>query len=125
MAREIRAKGAGEYRLWFGIEKSKIRFSKQVFCLVTGLKFDCLSNVINEEYETVDGKIHERYFNKNPYLLVKWLHEAFMKVEFKDKKNALKMAFVLFVDSTNWLQYNIHMYSIPHIDHQVVCTYFA
>ena len=34
-------------------------------------RLDCLSNVINEEYETVDGKIHERYFNKNPYLLVK------------------------------------------------------
>lgn len=98
MAREIRVEGAGEYELWFGIGRSKIRFSKREFCLVTGLKFGCLSNIINEEYESVDGGIHERYFNNNPDLLVKALHEAFMKVEFKNKKDALKMALVLFVE---------------------------
>ena len=62
------------------------------------MKFGCLSNIINEEYESVDGGIHERYFNNNPKLLVKALHEAFMKVEFKNKKDALKMALVLFVE---------------------------
>ncbi|XWS62356.1 hypothetical protein CRYUN_Cryun06bG0003800 [Craigia yunnanensis] len=99
MAREIRMEGAGEYELWFGIRRSKIRFSKREFCLVLGLKFGCLSNIINEEYEPVDGGIHERYFNNNPDLLVKALHEVFIKVEFKNKKDALKMALVLFVES--------------------------
>ena len=94
MAKEIRVEGAGEYELWFGIGRSKIRFSKREFCLVTRLKFGCLSNIINEEYESVD----EGYFNNNPKLLVKALHEAFMKVEFKNKKNALKMVLVLFVE---------------------------
>ena len=65
--------GAGEYELWFGIRRSKIRFSKREFCLVTGLKFGYLSNIINEEYESVDGGIHERCFNNNPELLVKAL----------------------------------------------------
>ena len=99
MAREIRVEGAGEYELWFGIGKSNIKFSKREFFLVTGLKFGYLSNVINEEYEAVDGGIHKRYFNKNLDLLVKALHEAFMKVEFMDKKDALKMALVFFVES--------------------------
>ena len=98
MAREIRAKGVGEYRLWFGIEKSKIRFSKRVFCLVTGLKFDCLSNVINKKYEAVDGGIHNIYFNKNSDLFMSSIHDAFKIVKFNDKKDALKMAFVLFVE---------------------------
>ena len=92
MAREIKVEGAGEYELWFGIGRNKIRFSKREFCLVTWLKFGYLSNVINEEYESVDGGIHKRYFNNNPELLVKALHETFMKVEFKNKKDALKMA---------------------------------
>ncbi|XWS10685.1 hypothetical protein CRYUN_Cryun38cG0018800 [Craigia yunnanensis] len=74
-------------------------FSKQEFCLVTGLKFGCLSNIINEVYEAIDDGIHERYFNNNPDLLVKALHEVIIKVEFKDKKDALKMALVLFVES--------------------------
>ncbi|XWS27432.1 hypothetical protein CRYUN_Cryun26dG0114700 [Craigia yunnanensis] len=85
MAREIRVEGAGEYELWFGIGRSKIRFSKREFCLVTRLKFGCLSKVINEEYEPVDGEIHKRYFNNNPNLLVKVLYETFMKVKFKNK----------------------------------------
>ncbi|XWS30717.1 hypothetical protein CRYUN_Cryun23aG0012200 [Craigia yunnanensis] len=99
MVMEIRVEGAGEYELWFGIGRSKIRFSKREFCLVTRLKFSSLSNIINEKYEAVDDGIHERYFNNNLDLLVKALHESFMKVEFKDKKDALKMALVLFVES--------------------------
>ena len=78
--------------------RSKIRFSKREFCLVIRLKFGCLSNIINKEYELVDGGIHERYFNNNLELFVKTLHEAFMIVEFKNKKDALKMALVLFVE---------------------------
>ena len=62
------------------------------------LKFGCLSNVINEEYEAIDGGIHKRYFNKNSDLLVKSLCETFIKGEFKDKKDALKMDLVLFVE---------------------------
>ena len=57
-----------------------------------------LSNVINEEYEAVDGGIHDIYFNKNYDLLVSSLHDAFKIVEFKEKQDALKMAFVLFVE---------------------------
>ena len=70
MAREIKVEGAGEYKLWFGIGRNKIRFSKREFYLVKD-KFGCLSNVINEEYEAVDGGIHEKYFNRNLDLLVK------------------------------------------------------
>ena len=81
MAKEIRVEGAGQYELWFGIDRCKAGFSKREFCLVIGLKFGSLSNIINEEYESIDGRIHKRYFNNNPELLVKALHEAFMKVE--------------------------------------------
>ncbi|XWS42965.1 hypothetical protein CRYUN_Cryun16bG0059200 [Craigia yunnanensis] len=98
MAREIRVKGASEYELWFGICRCKARFSKREFCLVTGLKCGCLSNIFNEEYEAVDGGIHDIYFNKNSDLHVKSLHEAFLTVEFKDKKDTLKMTLVLFVE---------------------------
>ena len=37
-------------------------------------------------------------FNKNSDLHVKSLHEAFLTIEFKDKKYALKMILVLFVE---------------------------
>ena len=76
----------------------KARFSKRQFCLVIDLKCGCLSNVINKEYEAIDGGIHNIYFNKNYDLLVSSLHEAFKTVKFKDKKDALKMILVLFVE---------------------------
>ena len=84
MAREIRVEGVGQ--LWFGIGRGKARFSKQEFCLVIGLKFGCLSNVFNKEYEAFEGGIHHIYFNKNYDLLVSSLPEAFKTVEFKKKK---------------------------------------
>ncbi|XWS23520.1 hypothetical protein CRYUN_Cryun28dG0021400 [Craigia yunnanensis] len=112
MVREIRVESAGEYELWFGIGRSKIRFSKREFCLVTKLKFGCLSNVINEVYEPIDGGIYERYFNNNHDLLVKAFHETFMKVEFKDKKDALKIALVLFVESI--LMGQDYRYKVSH-----------
>ncbi|XWS60925.1 hypothetical protein CRYUN_Cryun07bG0080300 [Craigia yunnanensis] len=98
MAKEIRVDGTNEYELWLGIDRTKARFSKQVFCLVTCLKCGCLSNIFNEEYKAVDGGIHDIQFNKNSDLHVKSLHEAFLTLEFKDKKDALKMALVLFVE---------------------------
>ncbi|XWS46533.1 hypothetical protein CRYUN_Cryun14cG0075700 [Craigia yunnanensis] len=98
MVREIRVEGTDQYELWFGIGRSKARFSKRKFCLITSLKCGCLSNVSNEEYEAVDGEIHDIYFNKNSDLLVSSIHDAFKIVEFKDKKYALKMIFVLFVE---------------------------
>ncbi|XWS15298.1 hypothetical protein CRYUN_Cryun35bG0083900 [Craigia yunnanensis] len=76
MGRKIRVEGTGEYELWFGISKCKARFSKRGFCLVTSLKCGCLSNVFNEQYEVVDGGIHDIYFNKNYDLHLKSLHES-------------------------------------------------
>ena len=86
MAMEIRVEGVSQYELWFGIGRGKVRFSNREFCLVISLKCDNLSNVINEEYETINGGTHHIYFNKNYDLLVSSLHEAFKTVEFKKKK---------------------------------------
>ena len=41
-----------------------------------------LSNILNEEYDTVDGGIHHIYFNKENDRLVSSLHETFKKVNF-------------------------------------------
>ena len=97
MSREIRVEAIDQYELWFGIDKYKVRFSKQKFCLVTSLKFRSLSNVFNEEYEAVDDGIHHRYFDKDN-ILVSLLHEKFKKVKFLKKKDESKMALVLFVE---------------------------
>ena len=67
MSREIRVEGIGQYEQWIGIGRCNARLSKREFCLVTCLKFKLLSNILNEEYEAVDGGIHHIYFDKMIY----------------------------------------------------------
>ncbi|KAK1591340.1 hypothetical protein Q3G72_006097 [Acer saccharum] len=49
-----------EDELWFALGKTKVRFGKREFCLCTGLKFGCLSDIPSREYEVVPDGIHAR-----------------------------------------------------------------
>ncbi|XVE73641.1 hypothetical protein DITRI_Ditri11bG0134800 [Diplodiscus trichospermus] len=98
LAREIVFDGAHESEMWFGIGSGKARFSKQEFCLVTGLSFATLSNIFNEEYAPINGGIHERYFGKED-VKANVLWERFSKGEFDQEYDAVKMALVFFVEN--------------------------
>ena len=111
MAWEIRMEGAGQYELWFEIDRCKARFSKWEFYLITSLKFDSLSNVLNEEYKIVDGGIHQIYFNIEYDLLVSSLLGTFKKVEFKNKKMHWRWPLCCLLSKSLWVKIIGKMFS--------------
>ena len=64
LAREIVVEGVRKWEMYFGIGKVKARFSKQEFCLCTGLRFGQLAHVYTDTYHALNGGVHDRYFGK-------------------------------------------------------------
>ncbi|XVF42313.1 hypothetical protein PTKIN_Ptkin01aG0351000 [Pterospermum kingtungense] len=102
LAREIIVDDADESEMWFRIGNSNARFSKKEFCLVTGLSFGRLSDIINEEYKPVVGGIHERYFNLESEISKNTLWDKFKKGYFDKKEDAVKISLIAFVEYILW-----------------------
>ncbi|EOY08138.1 Uncharacterized protein TCM_022475 [Theobroma cacao] len=64
MVRRINELESQEHELWFAIRKTNVRFFKQVFCLITGLKFGPLPDIFLRSYEVVLGGIHTWKWNQ-------------------------------------------------------------
>ncbi|EOY16519.1 Uncharacterized protein TCM_035321 [Theobroma cacao] len=60
MVHRITKNGIMEHELWFFIGKSKARFSKREFCLVTRLKFGLMTDVFSRPYEVIPKGIHDK-----------------------------------------------------------------
>ncbi|KAK2653044.1 hypothetical protein Ddye_012900 [Dipteronia dyeriana] len=86
LLREIKIDGASENELWFSVGGKKTRFGQREFCLVNGLRFGEISEIINTPYVANENDIHKRY----------WPEE-----EAEDLK--LSTVYNLFVAVTHWL----------------------
>ncbi|KAK0585140.1 hypothetical protein LWI29_023919 [Acer saccharum] len=60
LLREIRIEGATENELFISFGGKKARFGRREFCLVTGLRFGELSEIINTPYVANANGIHKR-----------------------------------------------------------------
>ena len=61
LLREITVDGARENELLVSIGGKKARFGQKEFCLVTGLRFGQLSDIVNTPYVGNANGIQERY----------------------------------------------------------------
>lgn len=67
-------------------------FSNQEFCLVPGLSFGRLSNIINENYKPDVGGIHERFFNLEIHYM------GSLKRDVDKKEDSVKISLIAFVE---------------------------
>ncbi|KAK1556954.1 hypothetical protein Q3G72_015150 [Acer saccharum] len=92
------------------------RFGQREFCLVTGLRFDELSDIINTPYVGNANDIWERYWpgEEGHDLKLSIVYDQFLAHNFLEPDNSFKMAFLLIANNvlfgqpydkkvTNWL----------------------
>ena len=95
LQREINLEEASPHEIWFSIGGRKSRFSRVEFCLMTGLRFGPLPDIIQRPYVMVAGGIHNRYFDGKIPLLLSEIHNHLATKEFHQQGDCLKMALVL------------------------------
>ncbi|KAK0574128.1 hypothetical protein LWI29_018571 [Acer saccharum] len=116
LLREIRIEGATENELFISFGGKKARFGRREFCLVTGLRFGKLSEIINTPYVANANGIHKRYWpgQEGEDLKLSTVYQRFLKRKFKDPDDSLKMGLFLIANNvlfgqpldkkvTNWL----------------------
>ncbi|KAK0590900.1 hypothetical protein LWI29_032939 [Acer saccharum] len=116
LLREIRIEGATENELFISFGGKKARFGCREFCLVTGLRFGELSEIINTPYVANANGIHKRYWpgQEGEDLKLSTVYQRFLKRKFKDPDDSLKMGLFLIANNvlfgqpldkkvTNWL----------------------
>ncbi|KAK0577201.1 hypothetical protein LWI29_029525 [Acer saccharum] len=93
LLREIRIEGATENELFISFGGKKARFGRREFCLVTGLRFGELSEIINTPYVANANGIHKRYWpgQEGEDLKLSTVYQRFLKRKFKDPDDSLKI----------------------------------
>ncbi|KAK1551857.1 hypothetical protein Q3G72_006016 [Acer saccharum] len=112
----FKIEGATENELFISFGGKKARFGRREFCLVTGLRFGELSEIINTPYVANANGIHKRYWpgQEGEDLKLSTVYQRFLKRKFKDPDDSLKMGLFLIVNNvlfgqpldkkvTNWL----------------------
>ena len=97
-AMEIVFEGVGKGQMFFGIDSGMKRFPEQDFCLYINLKFGKLLGIFNEDDQTLDGEVHDKYFGKGDVKANKFL-ERFQQAGFQKEGDAVKMILVSFVEN--------------------------
>ncbi|EOX94141.1 Uncharacterized protein TCM_003399 [Theobroma cacao] len=95
MLRRINEPNAIEDELWFAIRRTKARFLKREFYLVTRLKFGALSTLIVNPYEALPGGIHLQYWGPGNEVKIQHILEMFKGGQFQQEGDTTKMALVL------------------------------
>ncbi|KAK0583517.1 hypothetical protein LWI29_037739 [Acer saccharum] len=116
LLREIRIESATENEFFISFGGKKARFGCREFCLVTGLRFSELSEIINTPYVANADGIHKRYWlgQEGEDLKLSTVYERFLKRKFKHPDDSLKMGLFLIANNvlfdqpldkkvTNWL----------------------
>ncbi|XP_017974535.1 PREDICTED: uncharacterized protein LOC108661596 [Theobroma cacao] len=112
MLRRINKPDATEVELWFAIGKTKARFSKREFCLVTGLKFGPLSTFIVNPFEALPRGIRLRYWGLRKEVKIQQVLDTFKEGQFQQEGDGSKMALILI--ATNSLVENMdEWYAFP------------
>ncbi|KAK3222170.1 hypothetical protein Dsin_009195 [Dipteronia sinensis] len=112
LLREIKIDGATENELFISLSGKKTRFGKREFCLVTGLQFGELLNIINRSYVENPNGIQKRYWpgEEGEDLKLSTVYDRFLVRNFLEADDSLKMAlFLIWLFNlvakkvTNWL----------------------
>ncbi|KAK2645609.1 hypothetical protein Ddye_020804 [Dipteronia dyeriana] len=101
LLREIKIDGASENELLFSVSGKKARFGQREFCLVTGLRFGKISEIINMPYIANENGIHKRYFPEEEAeeLKLSTVYDRFVAGNFLEGDDSLKMALFLIVNN--------------------------
>ncbi|KAK2661752.1 hypothetical protein Ddye_000326 [Dipteronia dyeriana] len=101
LLREIQIDGASENELWFSVGGKKARFGQREFCLVTGLRFEKISEIINTPYMAKENGIHKRYWpdKEAEDLKLSTVYNRFVAGNFLEADDSLKMALFLIANN--------------------------
>ncbi|KAK3198578.1 hypothetical protein Dsin_021993 [Dipteronia sinensis] len=116
LLREIKIARATENELFISVGGKKTRFGQREFCLVTGLRFGELSDIINKTYVANPEGIQKRYWpgEEGEDLKLATVYDRFLKRNFLEADDSLKIALLLIAYNvlfgqpydkkvTNWL----------------------
>ncbi|KAK3221290.1 hypothetical protein Dsin_008315 [Dipteronia sinensis] len=116
LLREMKIVGTTENKLFISVGGKKARFGQREFCLVTGLRFGELSDIINNTYVANPEGIQKRYWpgEEGEDLKLATVYDRFLKRNFLEADDSLKMALLLIGNNvlfgqpydkkiTNWL----------------------
>ncbi|KAK2652612.1 hypothetical protein Ddye_012468 [Dipteronia dyeriana] len=101
LLREIQMDGASENELWFSVGGKKARFGQREFCLVTGLRFGKISEIINTPYVANENGIHKRYWpdEEAEDLKLSTVYDRFIAGNFLEAHDSLKMELFLIANN--------------------------
>lgn len=101
LLREIIVDGARENELLVSIGGKKARFGQKEFCLVTGLRFGQLSDIVNTPYVGNANGIQERYWpgEEGHELRLSTVYDRFVARNFQEPDDSLKMALLLIANN--------------------------
>ncbi|KAK2633879.1 hypothetical protein Ddye_028671 [Dipteronia dyeriana] len=101
LLREIQIDGASENELWFSVGGKKARFGQREFCLVIGLRFGKISEIINTPYVANENGIHKRYWPDKEAgdLKLSTVYDRFIAGNFLEADDSLKMALFLIANN--------------------------
>ncbi|KAK2662226.1 hypothetical protein Ddye_000800 [Dipteronia dyeriana] len=101
LLRKIQIDDASENGLWFSVGGKKARFGQREFCLVTGLRFGKISEIINTPYVATKNGIHKRYWPDEEVedLKLPTVYDRFVADNFLEADDSLKMALFLIANN--------------------------
>ena len=101
LLREITVDGATENELFVSIGGKKARFGQREFCMVTGLRFGELSDIVNKPYVGNANSIQERYWpgEEGHELKLCTVYDRFLARNFLEPNDPLKMALLLIANN--------------------------
>ncbi|KAK2664486.1 hypothetical protein Ddye_003060 [Dipteronia dyeriana] len=96
LCRELHYPGALPDEMWFGVGNRAVRFGKEEFLLVTGLRFGPMPQSVNSLPKAVPGSVYHRYFGGSPTPLKDILGRLSGK-EFDESEDVMKLGYVYFL----------------------------
>ena len=99
LAKEIVVDEVGDFELYFGVGRRRLRFLKFEFCLLTGLKFRGQTHFPTYNNNIVEGDVLQRYWPHGKIDVTSLQNRLCEQdARFGHPKDPLKIALVLFVE---------------------------
>ncbi|KAK2646236.1 hypothetical protein Ddye_021431 [Dipteronia dyeriana] len=91
--RELHYPGAQPDEMWLGVENRAVRFGKDEFLLVTGLRFGLIPQSVNSLPKVVPDSVYHRYFRGSPTPL-KDILGRLSGEEFDESEDVMKLGYM-------------------------------
>ncbi|TXG48876.1 hypothetical protein EZV62_024751 [Acer yangbiense] len=96
LCKELNYPGARPNELWFRVGEHAIRFGKEEFLLVTGLRFGPMPVSVHSIPKVAQGSVHHQYFGGSPTPL-KDILDRLSRDEFDEAEDVIKLGYVYFL----------------------------